>query len=140
MIDHGARIKAIDVEGWFDAGKLGTLLETNRIMLERGRARRPTDVPGSTIVDPVYIEDGVAIRRSRVGPNVSLGTGTVIEDSEIRDSIVGERTHVRNSHLANSLIGDHVWLDGVRGEGSVGDHSEVRVTGGSVDGGSDSDT
>ena len=41
MIDHGARIKVLDVSGWFDAGKLDTLLETNRIMLERGRARRP---------------------------------------------------------------------------------------------------
>ena len=41
MIDHGARLKVIDVEGWFDAGKLDALLETNRAMLDRGRARRP---------------------------------------------------------------------------------------------------
>jgi glucose-1-phosphate thymidylyltransferase len=128
MIDHGARIKAIDVEGWFDAGKLDTLLETNRVMLERGRARRPAEIPGSKIVDPVYIEDGVAIQRSTVGPNVSLGAGTVIEDSALRDTIVGQNAHVRHSHLANSLVGDHVWLDGVQGEVSVGDHSEVRVT------------
>src|SRR5687767_5172336 len=39
MIDHGAKIKVIDVEGWFDAGKLDTLLETNRTMLERGHGR-----------------------------------------------------------------------------------------------------
>src|SRR5690606_20681368 len=34
MIDKGAKIRVIDVEGWYDAGKLDTLLETNRVMLE----------------------------------------------------------------------------------------------------------
>jgi len=126
MIDHGARLKVIDVEGWFDAGKLDTLLETNRAMLQRGRARRPPELPGSTIVDPVYIEDGVALRDSRVGPNVSIGAGTVVENSELRDTIVGFNTHVRHCHLHDSLIGDHVLLDGVHGEVTVGDHSEVR--------------
>jgi len=42
MIDHGARIKVIDVAAWYDAGKLDTLIATNRAMLERGYARRPT--------------------------------------------------------------------------------------------------
>ncbi len=46
MIDHGARIKVVDVEGWYDAGKLDTLLDTNRAMLERGRARRPAHGAG----------------------------------------------------------------------------------------------
>ena len=45
MIDHGAKIQVVDVEGWYDAGELGTLLETNRTMLEKGRARRPATVP-----------------------------------------------------------------------------------------------
>src|SRR5439155_25176842 len=34
MIEHGARITVIDVAGWYDAGEVGTLLETNRTMLE----------------------------------------------------------------------------------------------------------
>ena len=34
MVDHGARIKVVDVRGWFDAGKLDTLLETNHVMLD----------------------------------------------------------------------------------------------------------
>ncbi|SRR5579883_1925191 len=128
MIDHGARLKVVDVAGWFDAGKLDTLIATNRVMLERGRARRPAAIPGSTIIDPVYIEDGVAIRGSRVGPNVSIGAGTVVEDSELRDTIVGLHARVRRAHLTNSLVGDHVVLDGVRGEVTVGDHSEIRGT------------
>ena len=126
MVDHGARIKAVEVRGWFDAGKLDTLLDTNREMLERGRARRPSALPGSTIIDPVYIEDGVSIRDARVGPNVSIGTGSVIENSELRDTIVGHRSQIRHCALHSSLIGDNVLLEGVRGEVTVGDHSEVK--------------
>ena len=41
MIDKGAKIKVVDVEGWYDAGKLDTLLETNREMLKRGARTAP---------------------------------------------------------------------------------------------------
>jgi len=128
MIDHGAKLKVIDVEGWYDAGKLDTLIETNRAMLERGHARRPTEAleAGSKIIDPVYIEDGVKIVRSTVGPNVSIGAGSVIEGSTVRESIVGSKVKISASTIANSLIGDEAVLDGVNGEVTVGDHSEVR--------------
>src|SRR5205085_12260545 len=90
MIDHGAKIRVVDVEGWYDAGQVETLLDTNRAMLEKGRARRPQALDASArIVDPVYIEDGVRIANATVGPNVSVSAGTVIEDAEVRDAIVG---------------------------------------------------
>lgn len=131
MIDHGAKLKVIDVEGWYDAGKLDTLLETNRAMLDRGHARRPTEAlgNGSRIIDPVYIEDGVQILHSTVGPNVSIGAGTVVEGSTLHDTIVGTKAKITGSTLANSLIGDEAVLIGIKGEVTVGDHSEVRATG-----------
>ena len=129
MIDKGAKIKVIDVEGWYDAGKIDTLLDTNRAMLEKGRARRPQPSDGCRIVDPVYVEDGVTIRRSTIGPNVTLGAGTVVEDSELRDTIVGEKSKIVRSSLRNSLIGEETHIEGVRGELTVGDHSEVRSAG-----------
>jgi glucose-1-phosphate thymidylyltransferase len=126
MIDKGARIKVIDVEGWYDAGKIDTLLDTNRAMLERGRARRPHSADGCTIVDPVHIEDNVTLRRSKIGPNVTLGAGAVVEDSELRDTIVGPKSRIVRSKLRNSLIGDEAQVEGVHGELTIGDHSEVR--------------
>ena len=129
MIDHGAKIRAVDVDGWYDAGKIDTLLETNRAMLSKGRARVPVGIDMSQIVEPVYIEDGVTISGSTVGPNVSIGTGSVIENATIRDSVVGEKARISRSHIANSLIGDEVVLVGVNGEVTIGDHSEVRSDG-----------
>jgi glucose-1-phosphate thymidylyltransferase len=128
MIDHGARLKVVDVEGWYDAGKLDTLLETNRAMLERGHARRPTDgvEPGSRIIDPVYIEDGVEITASTIGPNVSIGAGSVIEGSRLQDTIIGVKSQIRDSVIHDSLVGDEVVLDGITGTVTVADHSEIR--------------
>jgi glucose-1-phosphate thymidylyltransferase len=95
-------------------------------MLEKGRARRPK-AADAQIVEPVYIEDGVRLGRSTVGPNVSVGADTVIEDSEVRDAIIGAKARIVRSVLRNSLIGDEAVVEGVRGEVTVADHSEVRA-------------
>src|SRR5215208_2121389 len=126
MIDKGAKIRVIDVEGWYDAGKIDTLLDTNRVMLEKGHARRPKSVDGSTIIDPVYIEDDVVLNGARVGPNVSIGRGSIIERSELKDTVIGSNTKIVGSVLENSLIGDSAVIEGVKGELTLSDHSEVR--------------
>jgi glucose-1-phosphate thymidylyltransferase len=130
MIDHGAKIRAVDVEGWYDAGKLETLLETNQTILEKRKAaRRPSSVPdGVKLIDPVYIEEGVTLAASTIGPNVSIEAGSSIEGSQLRDTIVGRKSKVRNSVLRNSLIGEEAVIDGVRGELTISDHSEVKVS------------
>ena len=128
MIDKGAKLKVIDVAGWYDAGKLDTLLETNRTMLEKGRARRPATNGGATIIDPVYIEDDVTLTGSTIGPNVAIGKGSVVEGSVLRDTIIGEQARVTSSRLDNSLIGDSTVVDGVSGSVTLGDHSEVKAS------------
>ena len=125
MIDHGARIKVVEVAGWYDAGKLDTLLETNRVMLRKGRAHRPATVGSSRVFDPVYIHDDAVLDHATVGPNVSIGAGTVVRRSEIRDSVVGERSTISDSTLRDSMVGDEVVLEGVKGSVTVGDHSEI---------------
>jgi glucose-1-phosphate thymidylyltransferase len=131
MIDKGAKLKVIDVEGWYDAGKLDTLLETNSTVLSKlGGARRPKSVPaGVTINDPVYIEDDVTLSKSTIGPNVSIGAGSRVDGSTLSDTIVGKRAKIQASTLRNSLIGDEVTIEGLRGELTVSDHSEIRGDG-----------
>lgn len=127
MIDKGAKIKVVDVEGWYDAGKLDTLLETNQIVLSKGAARRPANVEKSvTIHDPVYIEDNVTMSNSVIGPNVSIGAGSVIEGTTLTHTIIGRNGKVTHSTLHNSLIGNNVTISGLRGELTVSDDSEIR--------------
>ena len=127
MVEKGAKLKVEQVEGWYDAGKIDTLLETNRIMLEKRKmARKPSNLSkDAKIVEPVYVEDGVTVARSTIGPNVSISAGTRIEDSTIRDTIIGVKSRVVRSDLHDSLIGDEVIVEGFRGAATIGDHSEL---------------
>jgi glucose-1-phosphate thymidylyltransferase len=124
MIDHGRRILTAEVGGWYDCGQLGTTLETNAILLRTGAARR-RDFPGVTIRDPVYIEDGVTIERSTVGPNVSIEQGTSVVDSTLANAIVGQDCRLSRVQLDGAMLGNHVVAEGIRGMVSLGDHSEV---------------
>ena len=125
MIEHGAKIRVVDVEGWYDAGKLDTLLETNRAMLEkRNLARVPADFSGATIIEPVYIEDGVTATDATIGPNVSIGRGTIISGSTIRNSVIGDGCTIAGCVLHDSMLGNAVILTGVKGSMTVGDNSE----------------
>ena len=55
MIEHGRKILTAEVGGWYDCGKLDTLLETNEILLRQGAARR-REFPGVTVHDPVPVQ------------------------------------------------------------------------------------
>ena len=127
MVDKGAKLDVVDVDGWYDAGKIDTLIETNRIMLEKRKmARKPAGLAADAkIIEPVYIEDGVTIRNSTVGPNVSVGKGTVLEDTAIKNAIVGERCRLVQCRFHDSLIGNDVVVRGFRGTATLGDHAEL---------------
>lgn len=128
MIDHGARIAVRDVGGWYDAGKLDTLLETNEAMLtKRGLARVPAGFSGATIIEPVYIEDGVRATNSTIGPNVSIGKGTVLDGAVVRNSVIGDKCGLAHCELHDSFLGDHVVVQGAKGSMTLGDHSELRL-------------
>ena len=125
MIDKGAKLKVVEVEGWYDAGKPETLLETNRHVLETTRARRPEDRPGVVINDPVHVADGVTLEECEIGPNVTIGAGSTVRGSKVRDSILGDRVRISGSTLHDSLIGDEASVVGVNGTVDVGHHSTV---------------
>ena len=124
MIEQGRKILTAEVAGWYDCGKLDTLLETNEILLKKGAARR-RDFPGVTIHDPVYIEDGVSIERSEIGPNVSLEKGARVTDSKLAHSIVGADAKISNASLHHSMLGERVVVSGVKGQASLGADSEM---------------
>ncbi len=124
MIEHGKRILTAEVGGWYDCGKLDTLLETNEVLLAQGAARR-REFPGVTIHDPVLIEEGVTIERSTIGPNVTLEAGAKVVGSTLTHTVVGRDTTVTDATLDRSMLGNRVTLSGVTGSVSLGDDAEV---------------
>jgi len=106
MIDHGRKIFTAEVGGWYDCGKVDTLLETNLHLLANGRARRPAAAAGVTIHDPVYLADGVRLERCSIGPNVAIDEGTVVAGGSLRDVIVGRGAELLDCTVTRSVIGD----------------------------------
>jgi len=124
MIEHGRKILTAEVGGWYDCGKLDTLLETNEILLRQGAARR-REFPGVTVHDPVLIEDGVSVERSEIGPNVTLKAGTRVSDSRLAHTIVGTQCTIVGATLRHAMLGSAVVVRNFTGSGTLGDHSEV---------------
>ncbi len=124
MIEHGKKILTAEVGGWYDCGKLDAFLETNQILLEQGAARRGS-FPGVTFIDPVLIEDGVAITGSTIGPNVTVETGTVIVNSTLSHTLVGQKGVITDATLRHSMLGNRVTVKGFSGSLSVADDSDI---------------
>jgi len=127
MVDRGSKIRTAPVAGWYDCGKLDTLLDTNRHLLEttRGGVAHGAVLEGTTVEGSIRIEEGVEVRGSVLGPNVTLEKGAKVFDSTLRDCIVGPGTEIRGARLHDSFIGGHALIRNVAGVLSAGDHSEV---------------
>ena len=125
MVEAGHEIKTFPIEGWFDCGEPGALLETNRTLLARveDAPRRP----GSIIIPPVWIDDSAAVQNSIIGPNVSVAGGAIVKDSIVRDSIISEYAAVEALILHGSIIGDRATVQGKPASLNVGDSSQVEL-------------
>ena len=107
MVEKGKRLLTARVGGWYDCGKVDTLLGTNHYLLEHGRALAPAkSPPGCTIVPPVRIEDGVTLRGARIGPNATLEAGCTVEQGTVTNSILGRNVRVMRAAVRDSLVGD----------------------------------
>jgi glucose-1-phosphate thymidylyltransferase len=127
MVDHGSRIATAPVEGWWDAGKPETLIETNDHLLRVGRGGIDADatVEGCEVVEPVRFEAGVAVRGGRVGPNVTLEAGTAVTDCELSHTVVGPNAILERSRIHDSIIGAEARISDATGVLLVTDHSVV---------------
>jgi glucose-1-phosphate thymidylyltransferase len=126
MIDRGARLLTSEVSEWWDCGKPETLLDTNLKVLNDEAAPAPGPIPGVEFVHPVCIGEGVVLENAVIGPNVSIADGSVLRRSKVQNSIIGAGSLLEDCQIEQSLIGDHVQARGLRGTASLGDHSEIR--------------
>jgi len=129
MVDQGARILTAPVHGWYDCGKPETLLETNEYLLgtTRGLVSPRATIDSSVVKDRVRIEEDVVLKDCTVGPNVTVERGARIVGSTLRDCIVGPGAIIEDSILRESLIGGSSTVRGFHGMLSVADHSVVLV-------------
>lgn len=123
MIDGGAEFHPYTIDGWYDCGKVETLLETNRILLD---AMEHSDgVEGSIIIQPCYLDRESRIESSIIGPYVSVARGCEIKSSIISDSILNEGSSLTNVMFEGSVVGSYAEVTGRRSSFNVSDHSQI---------------
>ncbi len=77
------------------------------------------------IIPPVFIGADAVIENSVVGPYVSVGEKSVIQNSRLQNSIVQSNTQVTNALLSNSMLGNFVNFEGHFSDVSLGDYGTV---------------
>lgn len=125
MVDRGAKLKVVEVAGWYDCGEKSTLLETNRHLLEHGRGRKPDGCARTKCHDPLRIAEGVQIADSDLGPNVTIESGSVIRHSTLKDTIAGVNVTIENSELHDSIIGDNSVVRAFKGSVNIGNDTTL---------------
>lgn len=124
MIRDGMKLGAPEIDEWLDCGKPETLLDTNRVLLERSRNSHLC-IEGCVVVPPVFISPSASVRHSVIGPHVSIAEGCRIEASIIRDSVINANSTLKNVMLEQSLVGESVILTGLRQRINMGDNSVI---------------
>ncbi len=123
MIDAGEKFSTFTVDGWFDCGKPETLLSTNRHLLQRIDNSR--EINGVVIIPPVYIAPNAEITNSIIGPYATIGAGAHVNDSIVRNSIIGDESSVNTVLLDNSIVGNNADVKGNFKRVNAGDSSEI---------------
>ena len=117
------------VEEWMDCGNKNVTVDTNSRMLQFlhkdgvALVSMNKKLTNSTIIEPCFIGDDVVLINSTVGPNVSLGKGCHVIDSEIKNSLIQNHSNVKNATLNNAMIGNHATFDGNFTSISIGDYT-----------------
>ncbi len=124
MLDKGEKFKTTTIDGWYDCGKPETMLATNKYLLKKNN-REKTNYKGAVIVPPVFIGKDVVIKRSIIGPNVTVADGAYVQDSVVKDSIISDGAIVEKSLLSKSIIGNNAIVRGNFVTLNVGNSSEI---------------
>ncbi len=131
MKQNGAIFKPGTVSDWMDFGNPSVAVDTNAKILQYDQKEgkplisKNADILNSEIIPPCYIAEGVKIINSTVGPFVSIGKNTIVENSHIQNSLIQHNNLLKNASLRNSMIGSFVTYDGNFEKVNLGDYSRL---------------
>ncbi len=118
------------VQEWLDCGNYSATVYTNQRVLANKKEQFTIDKSrfddSVTIIEPCYIGDGVELKNCEIGPFVSIGSNSKLKNCVISNTIIGEETLLTRINCENSMIGNHVCLEGNPKEFSIGDYASMK--------------
>lgn len=131
MTEKGNKCFPGEVSDWMDCGNKIVTVETNQRVLthdaEKGidNIHPSAKIENAVINEPCFVGEGAVIKNSVVGPHVSIGKNTTVEDSVIKNSNIQGETKISKAMLENAMIGNKVKYQGRAKDVSIGDFSEI---------------
>ncbi|MCB0706462.1 MAG: NTP transferase domain-containing protein [Saprospiraceae bacterium] len=124
----GVKFKAAMIDEWLDCGNKEHVLHTNKRILEIKQPQeelisKDAIIESSVIIPPCYIGPGTLVRNSVVGPYVSIGSNSKVENTVIKNSLVQEESVINGGHFDDSMIGNKVVYQRKFEELSIGDYT-----------------
>lgn len=130
MKNKGVKFAPGKVTEWLDCGNKDATVYTNQRVLEFNRGNAALvgkhQNENSIIIPPCYIGDGVIVKNAVIGPYVSLGNNTVVENCVIENSIVQTNTKLSNAVINNAMIGNYAAYCGKAADLSIGDYNTIQ--------------
>jgi glucose-1-phosphate thymidylyltransferase len=127
MKQKGLKFSPGAVDEWLDCGNYEATVYTNqRVLAHKGTGGKLISKhlsSNSIIIEPCYIGEGAVLTDSIIGPYASIGNGTKISGSVIKNSIVLNQTEIKDVVIHNALVGNSVIVEGKPKEFSLGDFS-----------------
>ncbi len=128
---QGAKFIPGKVNAWMDCGKKDPTVDTNKQTLifeqQDGNNLVSNDVilENSKIIEPCYIGKNVVLKNTTVGPYVSIGDDSLVENSTITNSLIQTNVEIKNANLDNAMIGHHANFNGKFTSVSIGDYTQL---------------
>lgn len=124
MMDEGEKFKAVPIRAWYDCGTAETLLSTSAYLLAKHAAihGRCNNV---RLHEPVYIGPGSRIEDSEIGPYVAVGENVFIRGSKIRNSMIFSHAKLEDCDLRDSLIGERSRVRDADSSLNIGDDETI---------------
>jgi glucose-1-phosphate thymidylyltransferase len=124
LMEKGIKFKCKKIKEWLDCGVKDEFLLSNKKIL----SAFPTEIDETKydnclFIEPVYIGENVILKNCKIGPYVSIDNNSIIEDTFIKESIVGSDNYIIHSDLAYSMIGNSTTIKGCKGKINIGDYN-----------------
>ena len=129
LTESGVVFKPGTVSEWLDCGNKEVTVYTNQRVLEFDYASglsmqdASATCTNSVIIQPCFIGKNVKIHAYVIGPHVSIGADSVIENAIIRNTNIQQNTRISNANIVDSMLGSNVVYKGRSKDLSLGDFS-----------------
>lgn len=124
--EQKAIFKPAIIDEWLDCGNKDFVVYSNQRILDIKKDSEtlvhPTaTISDSTIIEPCFIGEGAVIKNAVIGPHVSIGKNSTIENCVIKNSLVQNESTVKNVVIQDSMLGNKAHFEAKPRNLSLGD-------------------